>query len=191
MIIEQGNDFLSHIVTGDEAWVSHVTPELKQQSMDTSSPIKKKFKQTISARKITCTVFWDRKCILLMEFLPQGSIINAVVYCDTLKKLRCAIQNKRHGMLNRGVVMLHDNAVTTFGWEQFGHPPYSPDLAPSDFHVFLHLKTFLGGRWFHDDNKVKEAVNTWVAFQAESLYNTGIQKLVPRYDKLSTVVKTM
>jgi hypothetical protein len=46
-------------------------------------------------------------------------------------------------------------------------PPQSPDLAPNDFHVFLHLKTFLGGRRFHDD-EVKEAVNTWFASQATS-----------------------
>jgi hypothetical protein len=61
-------------------------------------------------------------------------------------------------------------------------PPYSPDLAPSDFHVFLHLKTFLDSRWFHDD-KVKEAVNTWFASQAASFYAAGIQQLVPRYNK--------
>jgi hypothetical protein len=103
--------------------------------------------------------------------------------------------NKRHAMLSRGGVMLHDNArphtaaatqdlITTFGWEQFNHPPYSPDLAQSDFHVFLHLKTFLsGGRWFHD--KVKEAVNTWFALQVASFYDAGIQKLVPRYNCLN------
>jgi hypothetical protein len=56
-------------------------------------------------------------------------------------------------------------------------------LAPSDLHVFLHLKTFLGGRPFHDDSEVNEAVNTWFASQAASFYDTGIQKLVPRYDK--------
>jgi histone-lysine N-methyltransferase SETMAR len=89
--------------------------------------------------------------------------------------------------------MFHDNArphtaaamqdlITTFGWEQFDHPPYSPYLAPSDFHEFLHLKTFLGGRRFHDDNEVKEAVNTWFALQAASFYNAGIQKLVPCYN---------
>jgi histone-lysine N-methyltransferase SETMAR len=49
--------------------------------------------------------------------------------------------------------------IKTFGWEQIDHPPYSPDLAPSDFHVFLHLKKFLGGRRFLEDD-VKEAVNT-------------------------------
>jgi histone-lysine N-methyltransferase SETMAR len=48
--------------------------------------------------------------------------------------------------------------ITTFGWEQFDHPPYSPDLAPSDIHVFLHLKTFLGARQFHDNREVKEAI---------------------------------
>jgi hypothetical protein len=70
-----------------------------------------------------------------MEFLSQVSTINAGVYCDTLKKLRRAIQNMQRGMLSRGVVMLHDNAcphtaattqdlIVTFGWEQFDHPPY-------------------------------------------------------------------
>jgi hypothetical protein len=102
-----------------------------------------------------CTVFWDRKRVLLTEFLPQGSTINAGLYCDTLKKLRRATQNKRRGMLSHGVVKLHDDThphtttamqdLMTFGWEQFDHPPSSPYLAPSDFHVFLHLKTFLGG----------------------------------------------
>jgi hypothetical protein len=48
--------------------------------------------------------------------------------------------------------------------------------------VLLHLKTFLGGRRFHG-NEVKEAVYTWFASQAASLYDAGIQKLVPRYDK--------
>jgi histone-lysine N-methyltransferase SETMAR len=191
---EQSDDFLSRTVIGDETWASHITPESKQQSMErrhTTSPIKNKFKQTISSRKTTRTVFWDRKRILLLEFLPQGSTINARVYYDTLKKLRRAIQNKQCGMLSQGVVMLHDNAcphtaaatqdlIMTFDWEQFDHPPYSPDLAPSDFHVFLHLKPFLGGRWFHNENEVKEAVKTWFASQAASFYNAGIKKLVPQ-----------
>jgi hypothetical protein len=95
-------------------------------------------------------------------------------------------------MLSRGVVMLHDNAhahtatalqdlIATFGWEQFSHPSYSPDLVPSDFHVFLHLKTFHGGWSLHD--KVKKVINTWFASQAAAFYDAGIQKLVPRNDK--------
>ncbi|GFV12114.1 HTH_48 domain-containing protein [Trichonephila clavipes] len=49
---KEGDDFLSHIVTGDETWVAYVTPESKQQSMEwrhSSTSRKVKFKQTISA----------------------------------------------------------------------------------------------------------------------------------------------
>ena len=103
-----------------------------------------------------CTIFWDRQGILLVEFLPQGTTINSAVYCETLKKPRRAIQSKRRGMLSATILLLHDNAqphsaaqtqdlITSFKWEQMDHPPYSPDLAPSDYHLFLHLKKFLGG----------------------------------------------
>jgi hypothetical protein len=53
---------------------------------------------------------------------------------------------------------------------------------PSDFQVFLHLKTFLGGQRFQDD-EVKEAINMWFASQVAPFYNVGIQKLVALYDK--------
>jgi hypothetical protein len=45
-------------------------------------------------------------------------------------------------------------------------PPYSPDLAPRYFHLFLHLKSFLARRQFHDDNEVKEAITTRFPLQA-------------------------
>jgi histone-lysine N-methyltransferase SETMAR len=75
------------------------------------------------------------------------------------------------------------NLITTFGWEQFDHPPYIPDLAPSDFHLFLHLKPFLAGRQFHDENEVKEAVTTCFSSLAALFYDEGIQKTAQRYDK--------
>ncbi|GFU53286.1 mariner Mos1 transposase [Trichonephila clavipes] len=93
------------------------------------------------------SIFWDRKGVLLCEFMPRGTTINADRYCEILNKLRRAIQNKRRGILTKGVRFHHDNArphtanrttalVERFGWEMVSHPPYSPDLAPSDFHLF-------------------------------------------------------
>ncbi|KAJ4429991.1 hypothetical protein ANN_22195 [Periplaneta americana] len=154
-----------------------------------------KFKQTLSVRKVMCTVFWDRKGILLIDFLPRGETVNADRYCETLRKLRRAIQNKRRGMLTAGVVLLHDNArphtarrtaavLTEFGWELFHYLLYSPDLAPSDFHVFLHLKKFLSsGEHFRNDEELKTSVTRWFHSQAAEFYDRGIQKLIPRYDK--------
>jgi hypothetical protein len=95
---EQRDDFLDYILTGDETWVFHHTPETKQQSMQwrhTHSPSAKKFRTSMSTSKIMATVFGDRKGPLLVDSLPQGDTINAAAYCKTLKSLRQAIQNKR------------------------------------------------------------------------------------------------
>ena len=51
-----------------------------------------------------------------------------------------------------------------------------------DFHLILHLKKFLGGKRFDDDDDLKDAVQKWLTSQAAAVYEEGIQKLVPRYD---------
>jgi histone-lysine N-methyltransferase SETMAR len=62
------------------------------------------------------------------------------------------------------------------------HPPYSPDLAPSDFHLFLHPQKHLAGKHF-DDDEVQEEIMTLFKGQAADFYDGGIQKLVPRLNK--------
>ena len=97
-------------------------------------------------------------------------------------------------MLSATILLLHDTApphsatqtrdlITSFKWEQMDHPPYSPDLAPSDYHLFLHLKKFLGGKRFGDNDDLKDAVQKWLTSQVAAFYEEGIQKLVPRYNK--------
>ncbi|GFV74526.1 mariner Mos1 transposase [Trichonephila clavipes] len=137
---EEKDDMLSRIVTGDKTWVSHITPKSKQQSMEwrhTFSPVKVKAKQTLSKRKIMATVFWDRRGVFLVDFMPQGTTINSGAYCVTLLKLRRALQNKWCNMLSKGVLLHHDNArphtsrttrklIESFGWKVLNHAPYSP-----------------------------------------------------------------
>jgi hypothetical protein len=48
-----------------------------------------------------------------------------------------------------------------FRAEIFDLPPYSPELAPSDFHLFFHLKKHLAGKNFDDDDEVQVEVMTW------------------------------
>ncbi|GFR34070.1 histone-lysine N-methyltransferase SETMAR [Trichonephila clavata] len=69
-----GNDFPFRIVTGDETWLHHFTPESKASSMEwrhPSSPVRKKFKTTPSAGKVLLTVFWDAQGVLLLDFLEN------------------------------------------------------------------------------------------------------------------------
>uniref|UniRef100_A0A1Y1L879 Mos1 transposase HTH domain-containing protein n=1 Tax=Photinus pyralis TaxID=7054 RepID=A0A1Y1L879_PHOPY len=69
------------------------------------------------------------------------------------------------------------------GRKSVDHPPYSPDLAPSDFHLFPKLKQALGGTRFRTGEELQDMVRTWLDEQAADLYEEGIIKLVPRYEK--------
>ena len=72
-----------------------------------------------------------------------------------------------------------------FGWEVFNlQPAYSPDLAPSDFHIFLHLKKFLSGQCqCFQNGREAEMIVTVVPIPGGKLLRYRIQTLVPRYDK--------
>jgi hypothetical protein len=111
---KDGNEFLSRIIRGNETWVLFVNVETKEQSKQWKhiySPNKpKRFKQ-MSARKLMATAFWDKKGVLMGDFMQQGTTIASEVYCELLKNcIGCAIHNKRHGMLTYSVVLLHENA---------------------------------------------------------------------------------
>jgi histone-lysine N-methyltransferase SETMAR len=82
-------------------------------------------------------------------------------------KLRPAICTNQRGCLSQGVVPLQKarshtahltiNTDQKLNWEVLEHPAHSPDLAPSDFHLF--------GRQFADDDKVKDAVHERLRIQ--------------------------
>jgi histone-lysine N-methyltransferase SETMAR len=165
--------FPHHIVTGDETWVSHFTPESKSQSLQWQhprSPSKpRKFQVDIVHSENHGHDFWDRKGVPLVAFMPQGTTINAESYCETLRRLWYAIQNRRWSLLSSGVMLLHDNErphaaartkamLQEFGWKVFEHITYSPELAPSDFYLFPKLNKFLGVKRFKSDEEVKDAI---------------------------------
>jgi histone-lysine N-methyltransferase SETMAR len=95
-------------------------------------------------------------------------------------------------MLASGVVLLHDNAplhsaahtqalLEHFKWELFDQPPFSPDLALSDYHLFMYLKKWLQLQRFNN-NELMEGVKLWLISQVADFLDTGIQKLIPQYD---------
>ncbi|GFT11356.1 hypothetical protein TNCV_1144361 [Trichonephila clavipes] len=69
-------------------------------------------------------------------------------------------------MLTKSVLFLHENVkphtsqttenlIESFGLEVLDHAPYSPDLAPSNFHLFLYLKHSLGGKRSTEEGRNK------------------------------------
>jgi len=87
----------------------------------------------------------------------------------------------------RGLV-LHDNApayraletqkkLAYLGFQRLDHPPYSPDLAPSDYHLFPGLKKQLKGRHFSSDAEVIAAAETWLDGQPSDFFFEWLAKI--------------
>ena len=56
-------------------------------------------------------------------------------------------------------------AIGQFGGEELSHPPYSPDMNPSDFHLFVSLKEFLHATKFSSDDEMKSTMSKWLKTQ--------------------------
>jgi hypothetical protein len=65
----------------------------------------------------------------------------------------------------------------------FDHPPYSPDLAPSDFHLFTRTKVWLGTPCLNTNEELMDGVKDWLSSQAATFFDVKIQKLVSHYVK--------
>ena len=65
--------------------------------------------------------------------------------------------------------------------ERSGYPPYSPDLAPSDYHLFLRLKEFLARKILRGDQDTKDFVQEWLNVLTAPFCDERLQKLVPQY----------
>jgi histone-lysine N-methyltransferase SETMAR len=60
--------------------------------------------------------------------------------------------------------------IQDLSFEHLPHPLYSPDLTPSDFHVFGPLKQAMGGKSFRSDEEVQQAVHDWLRSQPKEFF---------------------
>ena len=63
------------------------------------------------------------------------------------------------------------------------HPPYSPDLAPSDSFLFSKLKVALGGQRFSTNEEVINFVNNYFADKDANYYLEGLMRWEHRWEK--------
>jgi len=73
----------------------------------------------------------------------------------------------------------------TLKFEVLSHPPYSPDLARSNFHFFPHLKRDL------KDDEVKQAVKSWIKQSTPEFFIGGMRKLVLSWENVLNDKATM
>ena len=140
-------------------------------------------------------VWWDQKGVIYHELLKPGETVPAERY-QQLLNLSEALREKRPENEERRykVRLLHDNApshkskpvielIHALGWEALPHAAYSPELAPSDFHLFASMGHALSEQHFTSYEDVQQWLHNWFASKEEQFFWQGVHKLPERWEK--------
>ena len=146
---------------GDEKWILYNNVERKRSWGKQNEPPPTTPKAGLHPKKAMLCLWWDWKGVLYYELLPENETINSNKYCSQLDQLKAKLDEKHPELVNRKRITFHqDNArpyvslmtrqkLLQLGWEVLIHPPYSPDSAPSDLHLFTSLWNSLNGKNFN------------------------------------------
>ena len=152
-------------------------------------PFENKIPVRKSGGKVLASIFRDQDGTLLIDYLPKNQTINAEYYSSLLVQLKDVLKEKRRAReVTKGFFLLHDNApahralatqkkLAYLGFQCLDHPHHSPDLAPSDYHLFPGLKKQLKGRHFSSDAEVIAAAETWLDGQNSDFFFEWLAKV--------------
>lgn len=191
----KSDPFLNRIVTCDEKWIKYDNRKRSAQWLDKDEAPKHTSKPKIHQKKLMVSVWWSSAGIIHFDFMKPGSSITAEVYCKQLDDMMEKLKEKLPRLVNRSTpILMHDNArphtaqmtvtkLQELELELLHHPPYSPDMAPTDYHLFRNLENFLIGKQFNSDDAVKLAFQEFIDSRPPGFYATGINKLPLKWQK--------
>ncbi|GFU52233.1 histone-lysine N-methyltransferase SETMAR [Trichonephila clavipes] len=128
--------------------------------------------------------------------LPYDQTLNSDLYCQQLDRLKLAIDQKWPKVANRrGVTFHQDNArphtsvVTSqklweLGWKVLIHPPYSTYLAPSDYLLFLALRSFLSDKKLRSREDCENQLLEFFVNKNQDLCERGVMKLPLKWQQI-------
>ena len=189
--------FLHRIVTSDEKWIHYDNPKRKKSWGYRGHASTSTAKPNIHGSKLMLCIWWDQLGVIYYELLQPGETITGARYRTQLMRLSRALQEKRpqYEQRHEKVILLHDNArphvaqvvktyLETLKWDVLPHPPYSPDIAPSDYHLFRSMAHGLAEQHFHYYEEAKNWVDSWIAAKDEQFFRRGIRMLPERWEKV-------
>jgi hypothetical protein len=131
--------------------------DIKVWSVNTSLSRIKKFKTVPSARKVTLTLCWTLlgPSLRTTRIMDRQSIVHSIMLC--LKRIHI----EHRGILTSGVILYDTtqphmattsvNMIKKLKFLLLPHPACSPELAPSDYHIFRrHYIWLLICKWWRD-----------------------------------------
>ena len=69
-------------------------------------------------------------------------------------------------------------------WERQIHPLYSPDIAPSEYHLFASLAHLLAGRTFVDLRDLRNGLKSYFDHKSVDFYRRGLELLPIKWRKI-------
>lgn len=183
-------NWLDNLITGDEKWVLYVNIQRRRQWLKPDQQPAPTPKPPLHPQKRMISVWWNVDGVVYWELMPEKSTINAIKYRSQLHRMAVEI-NKMRPRRDK-IYFHHDNArphianivkkkLESLNWELLPHPPYSPDLAPSDYHLFRSLSNDLRGKKFEKETDLKKYLSEFFASQTKEFYKRGIYDLVRRW----------
>ena len=169
ILLQCQRDKWANIITGDQSWFffgygedgAWVLPEEDAPVMDGSK---------IQIQKVMITVIWGVHGMHLIDALPEGESFNSRYFISNIvdkleerKPLIWPQSNKRKIWLHLDNCRVHNSIASVerikeAGFKRTPHPPYSPDIAPSDFFLFGYTKQKLKGCGFAERDDLLEKI---------------------------------
>ncbi|MEZ0498464.1 IS630 transposase-related protein [Sphingomonas sp. IW22] len=187
--------FLHRLITCDEKWLLYNNNKRSAQWLDIHESPKSFPKPSQHEKKVMVTVWWCSKGVIHYDFLEKGEMITAEKYCQEIDVMQEKLKKMYPALINRkGPILLHDNArphiakqtmdkLKSLNYEIMKHPPYSPDLSPTDFHLFKHLQNYLNGKRFENEGVLKKEFEQFLASRSTEFYRIGMENLPIRWQK--------
>ena len=130
---------------------SQIGSQLSEQQQ--VKAVSKRPKTQISAGKVLPSVFWDAQGILFIDYFGKGRTINSEYYIALLVHLKEEITKNGHKWRRKKssftkTIQCHKSIammakLNELHFELLLHPPYSPNLIPSNYWLFAELKRML------------------------------------------------
>lgn len=193
---QQNEPFLDRLVTCDETWIHYDNPVRRRVWSEPGTSLATTVKPSISDPKVQWCVWWDIRGIIHHELVPRGRSIDSALYRQQLERVEEKLKKTRPSLVNRkGVSFLQDNApphrqimtqkkIFDSKWDIIEYPAYSMDLAPSDYHLFWHLKNFLRGKKMDSLEDVEREIESFIDSCPKDFFKKGIYALVERWSKV-------
>ncbi|RCN38109.1 transposase [Ancylostoma caninum] len=190
--------FLDRIVVYGEKWIYFENRKRATVWLDDAVPICSESAGAQNGEKVLLTMWWTSIGMIHYHFVRGGKPMAEDQFLRHITNMYKKLECKQPGLVSeldvKGLFLLCDNPrpytslkstvrLHQYRFEVLPHPPQSPDLLPSNYHVFRHLNCDLAGKNFYTEAEVERAFLSFIASRKPEFFSDGLAELALRWRK--------